>query len=668
MKKGASLLLLLVAWVFAQRSLATVDDHFVEAHQNQLRQLFGALDPGHSGTAAARGLWAAGRHREAAEALSGYFGQRRMDPELLGPAPLAGETLQHAEAALARSFFLLGKWETVPETPEGRLDWEHTGSRGDKESAWMLNRHAFLPALLAAWQSTSDERFRTELNRLWADWIEANPYPARISFSAPWRPLEVARRILNAWTFCFFAEGALTPETRLLVLCSLLDHADALRHHASFWGGNHLISEKLALLILAVAWPEFKDSAEWAEYAAEKVSSQILEQTYPDGSYKELANHYQVIVLASARHLLRLLARIDPEFRQRPVYARVEAMWDFLAGVMRPDGYGPLNNDSDLEYNAGILRSAWEFHERPDWLAMASSGAEGVLPDGSANRFFPWAGQVILRTGWDAEASWLYFDAGPYGTAHQHEDRLHVSAAVDGRLLLADTGRYTYQPGPWRDFFRGAAGHSVVLLDGEAADQGPRVVHEPLPIAFTERKGLTFAAATAIFRNQHPAGLLPSMDAPVPWTRAVMMGPRGFICIIDHLVTHRPRQVEARWHFAPGVTEDEAAEILQLAGEPPGWSSHTVFGRENPEPGGFHSDDYNRRVAVPMRIFRGRMDRPTTLVWTLSSPEGPTRAVRILSEPGAPLLEMELLEAGAVLGTARVRLHPEPALIAFDLP
>ena len=656
------LLLLIAAGSLAQ---GAIDSGFIQQNHTRLEQLFSSLKTDAPAIATATAQWQSGDEQMAAETLARYFEGRTIDPELLGPTPLPVDALEQADAALARSFYLLGRWETIPARPEGGLDWEHAGSGNDKESAWMLNRHAFLPALLLAWQTTGEPRYRDQLNALWQDWIHSSDYPGRITFSAQWRPLEVARRILNAWTHCFFADGALDPETRLLVLASLLDHADALRHHASFWGGNHLISEKLALLILAVAWPEFKDADEWASYAAERVSAQILEQTYPDGSYKELANHYQLIVLASARHLLRLLEPIDPAFRERPIYARVEAMWDFFAGSMRPDGFGPLNNDSDLENNAAVLRSVWLFHDRPDWLGMASNGMDGKLPAGPPSRFYPWAGQVFLRSGWNARAAWLYFDAGPYGSAHQHVDRLHVSLAAGGRLLLADTGRYTYQPGPWRDYFRGAAGHSVLRLNGRAADQAPRVVNEPLPIAFSELNGATFAAATAVFRAPPAGGLLPAMAAPVPWTRAVLMGPNGFTCIMDHLVTFSSQDVEARWHFAPGVSTDEAASIVVPCGTAVDLESELTIGRELPEPAGWHSDDYNRRVPVPMLSYRGRIDAPTTFVWCIRPPGAPERSVRILSQPGAPVLEMEWLEDGRATARVVVRLHPEPELVAF---
>lgn len=30
---------------------------------------------------------------------------------------------------------------------------------------------------------------------------------------------------------------------------------------------------------------------------------------------------------------------------------------------------------------------------------------------------FPWAGQVVFRSGYDADATWAFFDIGPYGSS-----------------------------------------------------------------------------------------------------------------------------------------------------------------------------------------------------------------------------------------------------------
>lgn len=571
---------------------------------------------------------------------------------------------EQAEQALQDRFFLLGKWESVPRGPGGGLDWEHRGERGDKERAWMLNRHEFILYLALAWQESGDERFREKGNALLADWIQANPYPNRLTFSPQWRALEVARRINNTWLHVATMPDFLEAETRTLMLSSLPDHADSLMEHASFWGGNHLITEKLALLTLAVAFPEFEQADEWREHAIEVLTRQFMEQTYPDGSYKELSNHYQRVVLFNARQFLKLLAVVDPEFRQRPVYERIEKMWDFFAGVTKPDGYGPLSNASDREINAFHLESVWEFHDRPDWLAIATQGARGSLPEGSPSRHFPWAGQVILRNNWGPRADWIYFDAGPYGTAHQHIDRFHVSASIKGRQVLTDGGRYTYQPGIWRDYFKGPASHNLILLDGEPTRQEAREVPEPLPVTFQETEGAIFAGARTQFSDE---GAFPDLQAPATWTRSILYDLRGFALILDHLVTFRKHQLTANWHFHPEVTDATAPLYLKLAHPAEGFEAILQRGSEKPPLGSFHSTDYNRREAAALLRFKGQVNNPTTLLWCLQDPESPELSVEIVDDVAGPIIQLLIRQGGKLTAEARVRLYPEPELLEYQI-
>jgi hypothetical protein len=473
--------------------------------------------------------------------------------------------------------------------------------------------------------------------------------------------------MLNAWVHVFYdPENLLDPETRLLVLSSILEHGDALREHASFWGGNHLISEKLALLTLAFAWPEFTDSPGWQAYAIERVSRQLMAQTYPDGSYKELSNHYQRVVLINAQYFIRIMARLDPDYRELPVIRRIEAMWDFFARVTQPDGSGPLSNASDRENNAVFITAVHGFYDRPDWLFIATNGREGIPPEGPASRLFPWAGQAILRNGWDEEADWVYFDAGPYGTAHQHIDRLHISASLRGRPTLVDNGRYTYQPGPWRDYFKGPQGHNILLLDEEPARQGPRSVEAPLPVVFVERPDITMAAASGLFELPGILGI-PGFAQQVPWTRAVLLDQRGFLLVIDHVVTFSGHDLSARWHFHPDISEAEAFSTLKLAHGPEVPVQLDAFlGQGPPEVAGFYSPDYNEKYPAPELRFNLRINQPTTLVWLLQPPGSSSLQVTCLSAPGAPVLELQISDSGAPVAALRLRLHPVPELLSYE--
>ena len=111
----------------------------------------------------------------------------------------------------------------------------------------------------------------------------------------------------------------------------------------------------------------------------------------------------------------------------------MEKMWNYLAHSMLPDGCQPQNNDSDHgSCRDGVIKAA-EAYGRPDWLFIATNGAEGIKPKRGPSLIFPWAGQVIARSGWDAEALWAFVDIGLVNS-----EGVQIAYAGPFNLTMAD--------------------------------------------------------------------------------------------------------------------------------------------------------------------------------------------------------------------------------------
>src|SRR5690606_31477637 len=87
------------------------------------------------------------------------------------------------------------------------------------------------------------------------------------------------------------------------------------------------------------------------------------------------------------------------------------------------------------------------------------------------------------RSGYDAQAHWSFFDMGPWGSGHQHNDKLHISISAYGRDLLVDAGRFAYTGEVAQKFgayARGSESHNLVLIDGNGQSPGPTLASAPL--------------------------------------------------------------------------------------------------------------------------------------------------------------------------------------------
>lgn len=456
-----------------------------------------------------------------------------------------------ARKILQDEYRFKGKVDTIPRNQNGGLNWMHGGPDDDQEWAFALNRHSHIETLLEAYLATEKEAYARRLDRELRDWfVHSHPYPAEKQQGPVWRGLEVASRI-ESWAKVFFAmqrDDQLQSGTRLLMLVSLRDHAHYLRNYHS--SRNWVTMELSALGLLAAAWPEYAASTEWMKYATQTLQAELNWQVYPDGAQKELTTHYHWIALANFEQLYDL--RRKSEYPMSQSYEdHLGQMYQYLASVLRPNGTGPLNNDGDVRTYAEELARAADRYGRPEWRFVATQGTEGTRPEHGPSRVLPWAGQLVSRSGWTPGSQWSFFDIGPWGLAHQHNDKLHLSIHAAGQDLLVDSGRFAYSGAIARryraSYGRHSRGHNVVMIDGQGQKPGPKAAKSPVP---------TFRALTTE-RYDFARGSVDRFEdvrGSVEHKRAVLYVRDQAWVVVDRITTDRPRTVETLWHFHPDCT------------------------------------------------------------------------------------------------------------------
>lgn len=649
----------LITVLCASPGLAALDDDIAwvcQEYPARIRGLFDALNLDHPSftpikTAVARDDWAA-----ACEALLAYYDSSGNAHWLRDPAsPRAVPAA--AEAILNDTFTFYDITATVPRTEEGRLEWTFTGPTQDREWALALNRHSHLEILLSAYLASKDAKYVNAYDASMRDWILSNPYPGQPNVTLPWRGLEAHFRV-RAWARGFYAllhDPGLRPATRLLMLSSIPDHAHYLRaFHKS--DGNWITMEMNGLATAAACWPEFREAGAWMAYAVEQFSREIDTQIYPDGVQHELTSHYHHVTLVNFDRFAKLAQHVGltlpPQYRHA-----VESMWDYLAYTLRPDGYGLLNNDSDRDHTAPLVRAKAVEYKRPDWRYIVSHGTEGSAPEGTPSRFFPWAGQAIMRSGWDADAHWAFFDVGPLGSGHVHFDKLHLSIMAGGRDLLVDSGRYTYVGGPWRKYFVGSAGHNVVLIDGKGQQPFPSMAGGPLEGHFISTPEADVAWGT--FESGYEG-----IEDDVRHTRTVAYLRHRYWIVVDRVEAKQPHTVHALWHFHPacGVKVDgirvgsHDADETNLAIVPSdgrAWEVSLARGQVEPDIQGWWSPKYNEKQPATTAIYKTALSSSAVWAWLI-----------VAHRDAAPPMDLRLEDSGdtrAVMvvteGDARTRLE-----------
>jgi hypothetical protein len=630
--------------------------HFCAENETVVKELFSEINLQLVGLELVREAVSRNDYSRACIALLDYY-QAKSIRRNWTTNPRTGVS-QVALDALDLKFTFQGVSDQLPHLGNN-LSWLHKGPKNDVEWSYFLNRMWYLDSLQCAYRSTGDTRFAKTFNELITDWIYANPAPMDNANDPAWRVLEAGLRMAGPWPKAFFGfqqAKDFRPVTRILMLMSIVDHGRYLQkyhwtHH------NHGVMELNGLMNLALTFPEFKSAQGWYAHAMEAMAEEFRYQSYPDGAMKELTSSYQWVVI---RHFNEFICLNELNNKQLPdeFYRTVESMCNYMAYTSRPDGKGLLNNDADLLNNFTLLAPYVLKYQREDWKYILSSGKDGLRPV-ATSVMFPWAGHFIMRNGWGEsieKGDFAYFDAGPWGTSHQHNDKLHLSIYSGDRELLCDAGRMYYKVDKWRRFFNLSASHNVILVDGKGQDEAdPETKSEIESGSYSIQDEADFCIASYnggfndISRHVENSAI-PTTKAK--HTRAVLYLKGKYWIVVDNIKSDQPRFLTALWHFNPDCsvsangsvvfTNDSGKTNLSIkALSMLDWSVHLVKGQEDPVIQGWYSEKYNNRVPAYCAEYKTRMPtNEVTFAWLLT-PARDTLAihpeVEILSSPAGTM-------------------------------
>jgi hypothetical protein len=477
--------------------------------------------------------------------------------------------------------------------------------------------------------------------------------------------------------FVFVHSPSMSDEDLVAIAGSFLDHAHYLRAFNTRF--NILTMEMSGLYAAGALFPEYKEAAEWRDYAAKRMFAEEQNQFLPDGAQMELSTNYQNVSLMNILHLVRMAQWNGRQAELPPGYlAAMEKPYDWQMDLMTPERTLPAINDAGSSAKLDIISILKEalsyFPDRSDFRWIVSNGAEGAPPT-ATSMFMNWSGLVAMRSGWERDANYLFFRVGPLGAAHVHQDNLEVLLWPYGRQVLFNAGGGTYEKSKWRAWAISTAAANCVLVDGQ--DQmrdhainngvgfnlrpttGPdakldpnQVSQQPIDAGWQSTPVFDFASGL------YDYGYGPQ-DLPLASQRrdVLFLKPDIFI-IADHMTPHdsMTHRYQARWQLDTIRTElDPSTGILATsdAGLPnlvivpllkQGLDVAAISGQENPEILGWDIRSSRNPPRLPA----------TTVLQTYDGP-GPRLFLTLLLPLRANQLDpISKVEPGADLQSATV--------------
>lgn len=575
------------------------------------KELFESLDMDLPELASVKSAVEDGKLDEAKRALGTYIRSREtpgwLVPAADRPTPTKKpEDFPEALKFLNREFtFGFHGAPSYTTTFGEKIDWVANPTEGEyKTHLWneSLNRHFHFARLVDAYWESGDERFVNGLVRDWMDWIENNPRPDhsgnRVEWPYgcyAWQTLTTAIRLERSWPVALYKcidQPAFTDEALCAIAGSYCDQA----RHLLAWPThvNWLTEECMGLYTAGVLFPEFREAAEWRKTAIARLHKQLTDEVYPDGAEDELAGGYgqwvvrNMVMLMEHAEMVGRSDEISDDFK-----ALTEKMFDYLLTVAMPCGEMPGLNDSGNRDVTELLQTGYElFPERTDFQYVASHRKEGTVP-GFTSRGLPWSGHYVMRSGWGADDLFMLVDSGPYGSAHQHEDKLHFVLYGYGRQLILDPGNFSYDASRWRQYVLTTPGHNTVMVDGRGQRRRgqrdtyfwPRPWEGDAPVEndtlwITEpsfdfvrgiyRDGYGGAQDPNEMRRNRPEAAAGEVDRTVTHTRRVLFLKPDYWLIADTLVAEddAEHRFDSLFHFdAEEATADSATKSVVTQNE-----------------------------------------------------------------------------------------------------
>ena len=474
---------------------------------------------------------------------------RELFPLPYGDGPLAGSTVllpgETAVAALERvkrgTVVSIGVRKDFGSIDA--IDYQGDPTGVNNEWPWQLNRLNGFWDLLAWGSERGDAEARAALLATVRNWL-AIPVPLQASgyASMAHRTIDTGIRLARAFaqslpTLLEHGDDGLLAD----LLASLFLQQERLRwnHRTNNW----LTMEMNGLLAATACAPFNRRTAEYRDYAIGMMHASLAVQLLPDRMQVELSPSYHMVCVWNFMPLVRCARQLGiADERLDEIEATALDMVRQVSLLTLSTGELACPQDSTRLTLNGLRRYC------PDLPAPSGSS---ILPD---------AGYAVLRQG----GASVFFDAGPYGAAHQHQDKLNVVFTSGDRLGLVEYGIHTYERTIWRSLCLGSGGHNCLLVDGTGQWRSGAEERLPRPaVDLALREDATGSSVLGRYDErygEHFANLagggyrggLPCIEGVVHERAVHLLSAPGFAgCLLveDRVVCSEERRLTLLWHL-----------------------------------------------------------------------------------------------------------------------
>lgn len=342
------------------------------------------------------------------------------------------------------------------------VDWEMDPFQ-DRNWRFQLHAWRMLPAIWSEFLARRNGKVVvTEIMPWIRDWHRYHVVEGR-STEMTWHDMATGVRSQHLALLGFLqarGEIALPEPDQALVRELATEHIRRLLDEEFIARGNHAIFQLVGLRMLGEVFPDLPRASEEADYATGLMARLLKSQFGPLGVHVENSPSYHHFAVEQfGRINPSLFPALESKFRKTLNTAREVEPWFGM-----PDGSIVAFGDSE-----GVSKAVLQPSAQGDLETRSDDGRRLIARDLSP------AGYAIVRTGPEVpleSASMLAVKTQCLSSGHAQADHLTFELFEQGRRLIVDSGKYTYDTTHWRRYFKSDRAHNVVGLAHRDFDPG----------------------------------------------------------------------------------------------------------------------------------------------------------------------------------------------------
>ena len=251
------------------------------------------------------------------------------------------------------------------------------------------------------------------------------------------------------------------------------------------------------------------------------------------------------------------------------------------------------------------------------------------------------------------------FEGGPFGIAHQHEDKLSFVMYADGKQVLTEGNTYAYDTSDMRSYILTARAHNTIAVDGKyqnrraeyttAHEAEPDYINTPANIQSNLADGVDYVGAT------YDEGFGDDCERLAEHNRSLYLikneeGLSPFVICVDRVEADNEHNYDILWQLdADELNIDGtsiSADTLNIIPSSAINSVKTVFGQQEPTFQGWTADDAKqgseRKIYTAFCSFSGTNKRVVSVFYPDGGKECPISTVEASDDINDSIITIKL--------------------------